>query len=282
MNTATNQVCGDCGTAFSNYCPACDAYGDHGFAAEMAIILQAAESATPVGRSLVLVASNCGCCGAVLTDALSQELGIGPVCRKTHGYDARDIDTHTDWTETLAALGESCPEEVYAIAIHSRNLREDCDGLKGGRALANVLVRRLALARSGMVSDSIGVRCSYVAALSALGFRKLAERVARSGMILEIAVVDASGRIAIMRGKKERTSFLYPTVDAALASCRASYLLTIANGCVFTKPAAMGEGDWYVDARSGESVRMAFPGEPSKRPGLEKVRAWDYFARRVA
>ena len=40
-----------------------------------------------------MIATDCACCGRPLLDSDSVELGIGPICRKRHGYfDAIDPD----------------------------------------------------------------------------------------------------------------------------------------------------------------------------------------------
>lgn len=144
-----------------------------------------AETKLAVLAVMAMVATRCACCGQSLSDPLSQESGMGPKCRKDAGYDAPDAST--SWAHAFAALGASCPDEVYAAALSVRKTHGDAEGLIGARKLAAVLVKRIALARIDLVGDKLSVRIDYVRALSALGFHKLAVRIAHSGLGLDVA-----------------------------------------------------------------------------------------------
>lgn len=104
-----------------------------------------------------LVATQCACCARALVDAVSVETGVGPVCREKHGYGT--AQTSADWTAALAALGSA----VSASDIASW-------GDDAQRA-ANALVYRVAVEQRGPAVSA------YVAAIAALGFATMAERI---------------------------------------------------------------------------------------------------------
>lgn len=109
----------------------------------------------------VLVATNCACCARPLLDAVSVETGVGPECRKKHGYDKPDQDL------TLAEV------VGLAAALTQADYLELTAGAPTTRELANRLVQRIAV-------DQSGPRVAhYVGALEALGFTTLAARVAK-------------------------------------------------------------------------------------------------------
>lgn len=52
-----------------------------------------------------LVATNCACCGKALVDAPSLAAGMGPICRKKHGFDVNcDAATRTEVNTIVYAL----------------------------------------------------------------------------------------------------------------------------------------------------------------------------------
>lgn len=224
-------------------------------------------------------ATKCACCGRTLTDALSQEAGMGPTCRKSYGFD--NIDGVTSWAHAFTALGAECPADVYEVVRAARSFHDDADGAEGARKIANYLVKRLALSRSGVIAAaSTDLRVRFIKALSALGFRTLAARIAKNGLGQEIAnVTRATGKVTILRNGKEHRVLAahYENVDATIAACEMVYAVVLVDGVVHC--AAPTAGDWFVDANTGVSVRAAFAGE--ERAGLLKVDAWEYFARSV-
>ncbi|HYM54564.1 MAG TPA: DUF6011 domain-containing protein [Solirubrobacteraceae bacterium] len=84
-----------------------------------------------------MLATHCAVCRRPLLDALSVEVGIGPVCRRDHGYD-----------EEVAALGDDARQAANLIVAH--------------------------VAHAGV--DDLA-RDAAVASLRVLGFRKLADRI---------------------------------------------------------------------------------------------------------
>jgi hypothetical protein len=100
-----------------------------------------------------LVATHCACCAHPLVDAASVETGIGPDCRKKHGF--AEAQGPADWEAFLAITGGAF-ERVVGDA----------------RVAANLVVHRIAVAQRG---PDVG---KLVAALGALGFATLARRIA--------------------------------------------------------------------------------------------------------
>lgn len=109
----------------------------------------------------LLLASQCAVCARPLLDAVSVETGIGPDCRKKHGYTQPDLAV--DALAVIAALAASLPGEVYLELASKTDARE----------AANVLVHRIAAEQTGPLVSA------YVTALSKLGFVKLSERIAK-------------------------------------------------------------------------------------------------------
>ncbi len=113
----------------------------------------------------LLIATHCAVCARPLVDALSVETGIGPDCRKKHGYTQPDIAV--DVVAVVSALAASLPVEVYMELTAKASISTEA------RACANVLVHRIAAEQTGPLV------AAYTAALSKLGFTKLADRIAK-------------------------------------------------------------------------------------------------------
>lgn len=111
-----------------------------------------------------MIATHCAVCGRPLLDAESVERGIGPDCARRYGYGA--AQGAPDWAR-VAALGL---DEM---------LQED------PRAFANALVHRIALDQRGEHVTK------YVACLDALGFGKLAARIAER--VATVVTVEVEG-----------------------------------------------------------------------------------------
>jgi hypothetical protein len=110
-----------------------------------------------------LVATGCACCGKDLVDAESVEAGMGPWCRKNHGYGKASLPA--DWDAAKKALGEVEFAQVFARADLGMGLDDTA------RRAANILVHRIACLAPGNINRR-------VIALSALGFETLAGRIA--------------------------------------------------------------------------------------------------------
>lgn len=115
----------------------------------------------------VLVATLCACCSRPLVDADSVETGIGPECRRRHGW--KRAESEPAWETVRAELAD----HLEALALPAG---WDADQ----RRAANVLVHRIACEQDG------GRAIACVNALRALGFEKLAARVAERLAKIEV------------------------------------------------------------------------------------------------
>jgi len=109
----------------------------------------------------VMLATNCACCGKELVDADSVEAGMGPVCRKRHGY--AKPDAAPDWV----AVGAALPPELRQVVL---DLEYGFDA-DDPRRVANRIVHRIACDQYGPSVNAL------TNALRALGFQKLADRI---------------------------------------------------------------------------------------------------------
>lgn len=101
--------------------------------------------------------THCAHCGQPLTDSVSQERGIGPVCSKRGYHDEVAVDDDTDALLALAPY----PQLVdYLVRKYK--------AVGGNRALVNGLVRTASLNRRTPVHSA----CTD--AIDALGFKRLA------------------------------------------------------------------------------------------------------------
>ena len=130
--------------------------------------------------SAALVASNCACCGKVLSDAPSIEAGMGPQCRKKHGY-----ATPEGTADLSAALAAIEPHRA-ALALP--------EGEMDARRLANVLVHRIAVLQDGVVA------AACVDGIRALGFTTLGDRCAKrmTKIVVRVEENDVTSEVTIV------------------------------------------------------------------------------------
>ncbi len=116
-----------------------------------------------------LLATYCACCGRPLVDSVSVETGVGPECRKKHGF--AEAQREADWGRATKALGQLALPSGLGAAF----LEED------SHKAANVLVYHIAAEQSGRRV------AAYTEALAALGYIKLASRIVRrlGGVIVD-------------------------------------------------------------------------------------------------
>lgn len=111
-----------------------------------------------------LVATHCACCGKALVDALSVDIGIGPICRGKWGFNKPCAEA--DWDSAMIALGKATESllmsEGGAEAWANRDARKVC----------NVLVYHIA------AEPSDGNTNSRISAIYSLGYHKLAAKLA--------------------------------------------------------------------------------------------------------
>lgn len=131
-----------------------------------------------------LLATHCCCCARPLVDAKSVELGIGPECRKRHGFaEAQEAPNWKEYFEAISSIGLADPSALlFEEALE--NVRDSVEAgealeaiwLMGGvetRRVANAAVYKIAalLSSGGDVWETVG---ALARAVRALGFRKLA------------------------------------------------------------------------------------------------------------
>ena len=115
------------------------------------------------------VCSACAHCGMPLTDAVSIQRGLGPICSRK-GYEAEDIKVSDD-SEALMALAEY-PELVDWLSAKYKP--------QGNRGLVNGLVRVASLNRRSPVHSA----CTD--AVEALGYKRLASALRESLAVIEL------------------------------------------------------------------------------------------------
>lgn len=114
--------------------------------------------------STIMLATHCAVCARPLRDARSVETGMGPDCRARHGYD--DAQDEPDAPRAQAAL-----ERAAAAGCGPARSFLDA-GLDDARSIANRIVHAVASDPHHPAAPDL------VAALAALGYRRLASIVA--------------------------------------------------------------------------------------------------------
>ena len=120
------------------------------------------------------VCSHCAHCGQPLTDSVSVERGLGPICSKK-GY--LEDPTDPDEMQAMIDLAEYPDLVDYLMANYKP---------KGVRGLMNGLVKVCSLNRRSPVHQAC---CD---AVESLGYRKLASLLRESIAIVEVSVLSAS------------------------------------------------------------------------------------------
>lgn len=129
----------------------------------------------------LLVATCCACCARPLVDAVSVETGVGPECRKKHGY--ADAQQAPDYAAVAAAVAKLQDEDLREWFVN--------DGEElGQRVGANRAVHAIAAQQDG---PDVAVLTELVAAL---GFTKLAARIARR---VGVIVVTQQGDLLVVK-----------------------------------------------------------------------------------
>jgi len=117
-----------------------------------------------------MLATSCACCSLPLVDAVSVETGVGPDCRKKYGFAKPETEVPF---ESACLLVSEVPEATEVLA-----------GATTVRELANRLVYRIARDQSGAHV------LTWTNAVRALGYAKLAARVAKRLAAVEIESAD--------------------------------------------------------------------------------------------
>jgi len=111
----------------------------------------------------ILLASRCACCSRPLCDAISVETGVGPECRRKHGFNGAQGEP--DWTAAMLAL-----DGVIAVAEVNPTMTP--------RESVNVLVHRVACRSTARVDGAV---LAMTDAIRALGFVSLANKIVEHG-----------------------------------------------------------------------------------------------------
>lgn len=112
--------------------------------------------------ALDLVATSCACCGRPLVDATSVEAGVGPECRKKHGF--AEAQAEPDW--------DACAALVAGLGAHADRFAAALDA-RDARRVANVATWLVATRATG---EAVRV---LVVLVSVAGYRRLADRIAQ-------------------------------------------------------------------------------------------------------
>ena len=112
-----------------------------------------------------LLATHCGCCGRALVDAVSVERGVGPDCAEKYG--APEAQGEPNWHAVLGFLGVMAERLGIAGASGPR---------VSPREAANNLVYFVARPAKELTHAEV---VAAIAAIGALGFVVLAERITR-------------------------------------------------------------------------------------------------------
>jgi hypothetical protein len=140
-----------------------------------------------------LLATHCACCARPLVDAVSVEAGVGPDCRKSHGYN--EAQAEPDWDAVKALLVSLFPTHPE-FSLEGLDASEASWRLGGlhTRALANKLVYLLARQASGLDFDR-DFTAQLVNAIAALGYKKLSARLVKRLAVVVIA--EEAGRLTV-------------------------------------------------------------------------------------
>lgn len=182
----------------------------------------------------LMIAVNCACCSRPLLDAVSVETGMGPVCRKKHGFNTPD--SVVELLAVVSTLAAILPGETYLTVV---------GGVSTAREAANKIVHRIACVGLGVEVAPL------LLALAELGFTKLAgimtERAAtivitRTETTVEVVAPYSDEFLAATRaiptrrwvkneGKKGgRTVFAAAQAKALLAALTKSFPGAVAMG----------------------------------------------------
>ena len=134
------------------------------------------------------VPTYCAVCAHSLTDAPSVELGIGPDCRRQHGYDRPDGAADQQRADGEIARAIAIDERL--ANLRTRLLSDD------PRIWKRVLVRQIAVSQRGTAAAHL------TAALHAVGWVQLAAAIAKR---LGSAVIEQEGNVLLLRARRTPT-----------------------------------------------------------------------------
>lgn len=142
-----------------------------------------------------MLATHCACCARPLVDAVSVEAGVGPECRRRHGFEAAQVAP--DWALAVRHLDGILPlaevlGEVVKPCMTPRDVLGAIDasdeawglGSPNVRRAANVVVHRIAVRQDGAEVVAL------TEALRALGFGCMADRIEHRIARVRVEVAD--------------------------------------------------------------------------------------------
>lgn len=128
-----------------------------------------------------MVATKCACCAKPLVDAVSVETGVGPDCRKKHGYGS--AQKPADLVRAAAALASLGAASFAGVSVDVLIATLPCaTDAEQARTIANKLVHCIAIEQDGRIVDAL------IAAVDALGFETLAARCAKRVGVVDVRV----------------------------------------------------------------------------------------------
>jgi len=142
----------------------------------------------------ILLATRCACCSRPLCDAVSVEAGVGPECRKRHGFN--EAQGEPDWTAAMVAL-----DGVIAVAEVNPTMTP--------REAVNLLTHRIACRSSARVDNFV---LAMTAAIRALGFVTLANKVVEHG----------AGKVEVHAVEGQRLAVTTPYSEAFVSALKAA------------------------------------------------------------
>jgi len=173
-----------------------------------------------------MVATHCACCGRELVDSISVETGVGPECRKRHGY--QNPQQEENWEAIDALIQRAwkthanwCPPALLE-AIQKRQSQK----------AANVAVHHIAVQQSGVPVARL------VEVVYHLGFVWLASRIVKR-IGVEVRETEENGEPTLTvygpYSERMRGGFLYRIPGAAWSRKR---------GARFSAPATSRRQVW--------------------------------------
>lgn len=134
-----------------------------------------------------LVATRCAICNRELLDVVSVETGVGPTCRKRHGYgEAQGPALWPAAEEAIARAAALFPDRVVTLA-----------SLDDARRAANALVHRIAADPHSPAVPHL------LAAVSALGFVQVADAISANLVPVTVRVEAVGTRVLAVRVERE-------------------------------------------------------------------------------
>lgn len=192
------------------------------------------------------VAISCACCGRPLTDPDSIEIGLGPICRRDHGFDI--ADESAAWAACFTVLGSSYPVDTYDAIVerygHFVHANPD-DQARDVKRAVKILIHRIAVADQAKTDGTILLRT--VLAIEALGYKRLALVLGRA-LVRRPSLRELRNAASVYAVVQRDANTLY--IQSTLSDWRVTSSLR-RNGIPFKSI----RGGWTLDAHHLETLR---------------------------